>query len=238
MELIISSDNYEKISKKLKYRFRDISLLSTALTHSSYANESKNKPCLSNERLEFLGDSVLGLVVTEYVYSNFPELDEGELTKLKSKIVSESTLNFIANKIELGKYILLGKGEESSGGRSRKSILADCIEALIGAAFLECGYDYVKEILIKNYIDLVIEAIQIELNFDYKTRLQEHIHKYRQGELEYLLLESSGPDNDKTFHIELRFESEVLGQGIGKSKKQAEQVCAKIALNKLGVKIE
>lgn len=213
----------------------DLNLLNTALTHTSYAHEAKGQPKPTHsERIEFLGDSVLGLVVSSYMYRRFPKMDEGELTKLRAYLVCEASLSKYARIIGLGQYILLGKGELVSGGRERNSILADAFESVVGAYYLDQGLEKVE-----NYIlDLMKAELEMMaqhgLNRDYKTRLQEIVQKDGVAEIVYQLLDAKGPDHDKIFDTAVLINGVISGNGSGKSKKEAEQNAAKKALKDMG----
>lgn len=212
------------------YNMVNIDLLNTSLTHSSYANESKGK-FSNNERLEFLGDSILSLIVSEYLFINFPEIPEGNLTKLRASIVSERSIVNMAASIELGKYLLLGKGEESSGGRNRPSILADAFESLIAAIYLDGGIEKAKAFMLKYVINMIEEGFNGEGFRDYKTELQEFLQNESEKEIAYKIVEEYGPDHDKEFVAEVHYGGNSIGRGFGKSKKEAEQQAARIALN-------
>jgi len=207
-----------------------VELLNTALTHSSYANERKGK-FHHNERLEFLGDSILSLIVSEYLFLELPDVSEGNLTKLRASVVSERSLVNIASSIDLGKYILLGKGEEGTGGRKRASILADAFESLIAAIYLDRGIEQAKAFVLK-YIK---ESIEWGLNGkgfrDYKTDLQEILQQESDKEIDYRIVEECGPDHDKAFVAKVYYGGVAIGSGFGKSKKEAEQQAACSALN-------
>ncbi len=221
----------EELQKKLGYTFKDEKLLIRALSHSSYVNE--NHPVgESNERLEFLGDSVLGLVTAENFYTNYTKLPEGELTKLRAAMVCEKSLAGFAKQLDLGKYLLLGKGENLTGGRERPSIQADAFEAIIAAIYLDGGIEEARKFVL-SYID---EAIRRHQSFkDYKTMLQEVVQR-NPGELvEYVLVGETGPDHDKRFAVEVHLNSNVIGKGIGRSKKRAEQEAAREALELMGL---
>ena len=208
------------------YHFNNQGLLRQALTHSSYANERHMKKHSDNERLEFLGDAVLEVTSSEFLYQKYPDYSEGELTKLRASLVCEPTLAFCTRAIDLGKYLYLGKGEDLTGGRNRKSILSDALEAVIGAIFLDGGFANAKEFVLK-YILTDIEHKQ--LFYVSKTILQEVV----QGEhekLTYELISESGPDHNKSFTVEARVGSRVLGEGTGRTKKAAEQEAAYKAL--------
>ena len=213
------------------YRFRNIQLLHNALTHSSYANERWHNSLLSNERLEFLGDSVLGMLVAEYLYKTFPDRPEGELTRMRADMVCEHTLATVANKIGLGEHLLLGHGEERLGGRSRESILADATESVIAACFLDGGLAAAEQ-FVQKYI-LVEVPVSKPNNMDYKTALQELVQQKKNQVLSYALVGQSGPDHDKQFDVEVSLNGNVVGSGSGRSKKRAEQMAAKSAMEKL-----
>ncbi|MBN2618365.1 MAG: ribonuclease III [Spirochaetales bacterium] len=215
-------------SKSLGIRFRRLDLLDLALTHRSYLNINKNN--YNNERLEFLGDSVLGVVVTEYLYKSFPEKKEGELAKIKSYVVSEEVLAKIGLTIGIDSVILFGKGEEASGGRKKNAIIEDAVEALFGAYYLDQGYDKIKKFirsLLIPEIDLVLKG---DYRKDYKTILQELAQKKDKVCPKYVLVEKMGPDHNITFKYEVLIHNNVMGTGIGRSKKSAEQKAAKDAL--------
>ena len=220
-----------ELEKTINYTFKDGSLLTTALTHSSYVNENHSAG-ESNERLEFLGDSVLGLITAENFFKNYKKLPEGELTKLRAATVCEKSLAGFAKQLELGSYLLLGKGEVLTGGRNRPSIQADAFEAIIAAIYLDGGMENARSFVLK-YID---EAIRQHQSFkDYKTMLQEVVQR-NPGELvEYVLTGETGPDHDKRFSVEVHLNSNVIGRGIGKSKKRAEQEAAREALELMGL---
>ena len=213
------------------YRFRNITLLQNALTHSSYANERWHDSLKSNERLEFLGDSILGMVVAEYLYKNFPDRPEGELTRMRADMVCEASLAAIADKIGLGVHLLLGHGEERFGGRERASILADAVESVIAACFLDGGMaaarDFIQQFVLT---DVPVKRLH---NVDYKTALQELVQQKKNQVLSYALVGQSGPDHDKQFEVEVSLNGETVGRGIGRSKKRAEQEAARTAIEKL-----
>ncbi|MCD7774808.1 MAG: ribonuclease III [Clostridiales bacterium] len=215
------------------YEFKDKELLNTALTHSSYANEMQNKVKF-NERLEFLGDSVLGMITAEYFFKNHPEMPEGQLTKLRASMVCEKSLYRFAQTIKLGEFLNLGRGEIHSGGRNRPSILADAFEALIAAIYLDAGFDEAKKFVLGFIANAAVEDNEID---DYKSALQEIIQKNHGEILEYFMAGESGPDHDKTFTVEVHLNSNVIGVGQGHSKKKAEQMAAKEALRLMGIKL-
>lgn len=224
--------NLSEFEKVIGYEFKNKSLLETALTHSSYANEKqKGREC--NERLEFLGDSVLGVITADYFYHNLAHLPEGEMTKKRAACVCEKSLHGFAKEINLGKYLFLGRGEDNTGGRKRASILADAFEAVIGAIYLDGGLEQVRNFVLR-FIK-VAAAKQLSLR-DYKTELQEIIQKNPNEHLTYVLVGESGPDHDKRFEVEVMLNSNVVGCGIGKSKKLAEQQAARQALELMGIK--
>ena len=213
------------------YQFRNISLLQNALTHSSYANERWHNSLLSNERLEFLGDSVLGMLVAEYLYKNFPDRPEGELTRMRADMVCETTLAAAANRIGLGSHLLLGHGEERFGGRSRNSILADAMESIIAASFLDGGIEAALKI-VQKFILVEVPVTKLH-HADYKTALQELVQQKKNQILTYVLVSQSGPDHDKHFEVEVTLNGAVVGTGSGRSKKRAEQEAARMAIEKL-----
>ena len=213
------------------YKFRNISLLQNALTHSSYANERWHNSLLSNERLEFLGDSVLGMLVAEYLYRSFPNRPEGELTRMRADMVCEQTLAAAANRIGLGQHLLLGHGEEQGGGRTRSSILADAMESVIAASFLDGGMEAALQI-VRTFIFVEVPVTKLH-NADYKTQLQEMVQQKKNQILSYELVGQSGPDHDKKFDVEVSLNGSVVGFGSGSSKKRAEQDAARAAIEKL-----
>ena len=213
------------------YQFKNITLLQNALTHSSYANERWHSPLASNERLEFLGDSVLGMVVAEYLFSHFQDRPEGELTRMRADMVCEKTLAAVANRVNLGEHLLLGHGEEQGGGRKRDSILADAVESIIAASFLDGGMEAAKGI-IQRFILSDVPVIKPH-NMDYKTALQEQVQQKKNQVLTYHLVGESGPDHNKQFAVEVQLNGKPIGSGIGSSKKRAEQDAARMALEAL-----
>lgn len=219
---------------KLQYTFRDSSLYHTAMTHTSFANEHRDRRLHHNERLEFLGDSVLGFVTADFLFTHYPDLPEGELTKLRAAVVCEGALCEIARELGIPEQIKLGHGEESGGGRSRPSILADATEALLGAIFLDGGIEPARAFVLRFIPKKVEQALSGGAFTDYKTMLQEIVQKNKQETLEYRLAEQTGPDHDKRFTMELLLNSNVFAEGTGKSKKEAEQMAAKKALQLMG----
>ncbi len=223
------------LEKNLGYTFKNKSLLSNALTHSSYANEVRGG-VTSNERLEFLGDSVLSIIVSEYLYSEFSKLPEGELTKLRASLVCEKSLCAFSRELEVGKFLRLGKGEDKGGGRERNSILADAFEAILAAMYLDGGIEVARKHVMR-FILSELEHTDDEVFKDYKTALQEIIQRNPEEAVSYILTAESGPDHDKRFTVEVHLNSNVIGVGSGKSKKQAEQMAAKQALHLMGAEI-
>lgn len=224
--------SFTALEEAIGYSFHEKGLLSHALTHSSAANE-RHDPFLSNERLEFLGDSVLSVIVSEHIYRHFPDLPEGELTKLRASLVCEQSLFQFADEISLGSHLFLGKGEELTGGRTRPSILADAFEALLAAMFLDGGMEPVKTLVLRFIVPELEHKKPVAFQ-DYKTVLQEIIQKNPEELLEYVLASESGPDHDKRFVVEVHLNSNVIGRGEGRSKKQAEQEAAREALELMG----
>ncbi|MCI8441834.1 MAG: ribonuclease III [Provencibacterium sp.] len=219
-----------RLEKEIGYIFQDKSLIEVALTHSSYANEVKRRTKY-NERLEFLGDAVLSIIVSDYLFHKF-HLPEGELTKLRASLVCEKTLDLFAQKIALGEYLRLGKGEEMTGGRKRPSICSDAFEALIAAIYLDGGIEPARAFVLPFVVGMLEEhATPFK---DYKTLLQEIIQQNPEERLHYVLVEESGPDHDKHFVVEVHLNSNVIGSGEGRSKKTAEQQAARRALELMG----
>ena len=216
------------------YQFKNPALLQNALTHSSYANESRDKNVRSNERLEFLGDSVLGLICARYLYSEYRTLPEGELTKLRAAIVCEGSLYEFACRIGLGDKLLLGRGEKAGGGDHRPSVLADAVEAVLAAIYLDGGMEAAQDFILDFIRDKAREVVKNPQGTDYKTTLQEIVQKNHEDVLTYRLKSESGPDHDKLFVMEVLINSNVLAEGRGHSKKLAEQAAAKAALELMG----
>ena len=219
------------LEKAIGYRFQNIGLLQNALSHSSYANERWHNSLMSNERLEFLGDSVLGMLVADFLYRNFPDRPEGELTRMRADMVCETTLAEIANSLKLGEYLLLGNGEELGGGRTRNSILADAVESVIAACYLD-GAMEAASAFVERFVLINVPTKRMH-NADYKTALQELVQQKKNQVLSYRLVAESGPDHDKQFTVELTLNDAVVGTGIGSSKKRAEQAAAHAAIEKL-----
>ncbi|MBR1763513.1 MAG: ribonuclease III [Eubacterium sp.] len=224
----------QKLQKKIEYTFKDKALLEEALTHSSYANEQQDSTAY-NERMEFLGDAVLSFVSARYLYEKYPDMPEGRLSKLRSSLVCTQSLSSFAKEIDLGDCLRMGKGETASGGASRPSVLEDAFEALIAAIYLDGGIDEAKRFILRF---LAREVENHHSNFkDYKSLLQEIIQQNPDERLSYAVVKTSGPDHDKRFEVELRLNSNIIGKGIGTSKKNAEQKAARQALELMGVEI-
>ena len=219
------------LEKAIGYQFNNISLLQNALAHSSYANERWHNSLMSNERLEFLGDSILGMVVAEYLFRTFPDRPEGELTRMRADMVCEKTLAAVAGRIELGRHLMLGNGEEQGGGRTRDSILADAVESVIAACFLDGGMEAARK-FIQQFVLVEVPVTKLH-NTDYKTALQELVQQKKNQVLSYALVGESGPDHDKHFEVEVSLNGKVVGLGSGSSKKRAEQDAARVAIESL-----
>lgn len=227
----------EKLQREIAYEFKNNELLIQSLTHKSYVNEKPKENLENNERLEFLGDAVLQFVISDILMSDFPHLTEGELSKFRAVLVSEIGLTSIANQIQLGKFLFIGKGEENTGGRRKKSILSDALEALLAAIFLDSkttnGYQKVYTVIHTLFEEEIGRAEKTFTSIDYKTNLQEFTQKLKLGRIQYDLLSETGPDHNKEFVTAVVIESESYGTGTGKSKKIAEQIAATAALKKL-----
>ena len=240
------ADNFSKraaeLEKKIGYSFADREILRLCLTHSSYANEikAKNKHLLCNERLEFLGDSILSLITSEFIFSEYSELPEGELTKIRADAVCEDALSEYSKDISLGSYLFLGRGEEQNGGRERKSICADAFEALIAAIYTdskdkgEDPFENAKSFVLPFVSAHIRSRVSSGASNDYKTKLQQIIQQVNGEMLEYVVVDEYGPDHNKTFVVEAHLNSNVIGRGTGKSKREAEQASAKVALELFG----
>ena len=223
----------EGLQKKLGYAFYDCTLLETAMNHSSYANEHRNEGIESNERLEFLGDSVLGFVTAEYLYARHPGMPEGDLTRIRAALVCEKSLHEAAVRLGLGDHLRLGKGEELGGGRQRPSILADATEAVFAAVYLDGGMAAASQMIHRVLLDWQKEEVVEEKRRDYKTALQELVQQKKNQVLAYALVGQSGPDHDKEFSVEVSLNGTVVGRGTGSSKKRAEQDAARDAIGLL-----
>ncbi len=221
----------KQLEKAIGYTFRDITLLENALSHSSYANERWHNGLKSNERLEFLGDSVLGMVVAEHLYRTCPDRPEGELSRMRADMVCETSLAAIAVKLNLGQQLLLGHGEAISGGNKRASILADAVESVIAAIYLDGGFAPAKS-FIERFV-LTGATVEQPRNMDYKTALQELIQQKKGQVISYRLVRQSGPDHNKEFVVQVCVNDQVVGEGVGSSKKRAEQDAARAALEKM-----
>lgn len=224
----------EAIEAKLDYSFKNRGLLVNALTHSSYANENRGRSRESNERLEFLGDSVLGLVVADALYRRFPDMPEGRMTRMRAQLVCEESLHHVASELGLGEYMRLGRGEEHTGGRSRTSILADAVEALIAAMYLDGGMDVASRFITEHILSALDGGYVA--SGDSKTELQELVQRKSGSVLTYELLGESGPDHDKTFTSQVSLNGKPIGSGSGRTKKEAEQAAAHAALRELNGK--
>lgn len=223
----------KELQKEIGYQFQKEEILLNALTHSSYANEG-HRGLKSNERLEFLGDAVLSIVVSDHIFRHYDHLPEGELTKLRSSLVCEKSLCGFACKIHLGDYLFLSRGEQHTGGRERPSILADAFEALIAAIYIDGGLEQAKKFIL-SFVEPELECQKQAVFVDYKTALQEVIQQNPEERLEYVLAAESGPDHDKRFVVEVHINSNVVGVGEGRSKKDAEQAAAKETLAMMGM---
>lgn len=221
----------KSLEKKINYTFRSPALLENALTHSSYANEHREEGISSNERLEFLGDSILGLVVAEHLYRLRPDLPEGDLTRIRATLVCENSLVEVAKTLGVGDYLKLGKGEQAGGGRERPSIQADAVEAILAAVYLDGGIGQVRKIIHALILEQGTEKTAAAR--DYKTALQEIVQRENGKTLSYRLIAESGPDHAKLFTMEVQLNGETIGSGQGKSKKEAEQAAAKTAVKSL-----
>ncbi|OXS78520.1 ribonuclease III [Domibacillus enclensis] len=223
------NNEFKEFQEKMGVRFQNESLLKQAFTHSSYVNEHRRKPYEDNERLEFLGDAVLELTVSQFLYKTYPVMSEGELTKLRAAVVCEPSLVTFANELQFGKLILLGKGEEMTGGRLRPALLADVFEAYIGALYLDQGMEAVLPFL-ENAVFPKISAGAFSHVMDFKSQLQEYVQRELKGAPSYRILEEKGPAHNKEFITEVSLNGAVLGTGSGRSKKEAEQFAARMAL--------
>lgn len=225
--------NFAEFEEKIKYIFKDKNTLKLAFTHSSYANEKKLGKLAYNERLEFLGDAALELIISKFIYSKFPQMPEGELTKLRASIVCEGSLAKKARELEIGKYLLLGKGEELTGGRQRESVLADAFESVIGAICVDGGILEAEEYVLTQMEEVIYNLKQSFKNADFKTSLQELIQKNSTTPVIYTIINENGPDHGKIFTAQVTHNGVFLGEGTGKSKKEAEQSAACDAIKKI-----
>lgn len=215
------------------YKFENPAILRMALTHTSYANENREQGIQSNQRLEFLGDSVLSLIVSKYLYTKYPDLPEGELTRIRAGVVCEKALSECAQSIDLGRRLLLGKGEQQSGGRERASILSDAFESLIGAIYMDSGFDTARDWVLAHLKPMIGHTACGKGINDYKTALQEEVQKNPGSRIEYVIAEQTGPDHDRNYIIELYVDGKLFGKGKGKTKKEAEQSAAKEAVKRV-----
>ncbi len=225
---MLNEDEIRELSHKLKYHFKDKKLIVTALTHSSYVNENKLKYSDNNERLEYLGDAVLDAVISEYLYRKNKDVEEGVLTKERASIVCESSLSLCGQKLELGKYLILGKGEEHNGGRNRHSMIADAVEAIIGAIYIDGGWEAAKKTALYILDDVIHKASVGLLNRDFKSLVQEKFQAKGDTLIKYVVAKEEGPDHNKTFYIDLIVNGKRMSSGVGKSKKEAEQQAAQL----------
>lgn len=223
----------ETLEARIGYTFHDRRLLQNALMHSSYANENRARGCTSNERLEFLGDSVLGMVTAMRLYRLYPDMPEGKLSRLRAELVCEQSLHAVALELGLGSYIRLGHGEARNGGRERPSILADAVEAIIAAIYLDGGLESAQRFILDHILTGLTEG-QMHHVADYKTDLQERVQRKPGQALEYTLLSESGPDHNKSFTMNVLLNGSEIGRGTGRTKKEAEQSAAKSALERMG----
>lgn len=223
--------NNDLFEKTIQYSFNNKDLLITALTHSSYCREQGHLPKDNNERLEFLGDAFFDAIISDILFHKLSDLDEGKLSKIRSIIVCERSLASIASEMNLGEYLYMGKGEALSGGRNKDSILADALEAVIGAIYLDAGYDMAKSFVSKHFAQIIEDACSGKIVNDFKTRLQEVLQKKDKNiSILYSLDKTEGPEHNKTFYMSLMYNNEIIGTGVGKTKKEAEQNAAKEAL--------
>ena len=223
-------ERLHELEQHLDYTFHDLRLLRAALYHSSYANEHRAQSVSSNERLEFLGDAVLGFVSADYLYRKHPDLPEGELTRIRAALVCEDSLHEVAQRLHLGDFLMLGKGEESGGGRHRPSILADAVEAVLAAVYLDGGIDEARALVHRILLEKEPEQVVESRRRDCKTELQELVQRKPNQELRYELVSESGPDHAKVFTVAVMLNGQVVGLGSGHSKKEAEQSAARTAL--------
>lgn len=221
-----------ELEQQLRINFKQKSLLHQAFTHSSYVNEHRQQDFSDNERLEFLGDAVLELGVSQYLYSTYQQMPEGELSKLRASIVCEPSLENFARDLQFGKYLLLGRGEAQTGGRDRPAILADVFEAFLGALYLDQGYEKVLEFL-GEYVFPKIKIGAFSHGMDYKSELQEFVQQDKNQKVTYEVVEEKGPSHDREFLVHVSINGNTIGDGLGRSKKEAEQRAAKLALDKL-----
>ncbi|MDY0093876.1 MAG: ribonuclease III [Candidatus Vecturithrix sp.] len=231
----IREQEYEQLYERLGYRFQNYTLLRQALTHRSFVNETGDPEIEDNEKFEFLGDSVLGLVISDFLFQNFPRFREGDLSRVKSHVVSEPFLAEIARQLDLGTFLLLGKGEAASGGHEKNSLLSNCYEAIVASIYLDGGIEAAWKFLLSCFQERIEILIEQQHILDHKSLLQEHSQEMFNCTPVYRLRQITGPDHDKTFEVELLIKREVFSMGSGKNKKEAEQAAAKEALAKLNI---
>jgi ribonuclease III, bacterial len=219
----MENKNVKELEEKIGYEFQELKLLKQAMTHSSFSNENKLERLVNNERLEFLGDAVLEVISSEFLFEKYPQMLEGDLTKLRASIVCEPTLATCARTISLGKFLFLGKGEHNTGGRNRDSIISDALEAVIGAIYLDGGFASAKEFILKFILTDIEDK---HLFYDSKTILQEIIQGEYSGNLTYVIIEENGPDHNKEFKVNALLGEKIVGTGKGRTKKAAEQQAA------------
>ena len=224
--------NSRELEKRIGYEFRDKSLLETALTHPSKANE--NRGMEDNQRLEFLGDAVVDLIVGEHLYKRMPDVNEGVLTKQRALIVCADSFFLVSKKIELGEFMYFGKGEILNGGKHKKNIIADGFEALMGAVFMDSDYETTKKVVLRLLEDIINKAVEGKLTYDYKSTLQEYVHRKKIKNFGYNLVKITGPEHNQVFTSEVVINGRVYGTGSGKNKKESEQHAALEALKKMG----
>ncbi|WP_027351990.1 ribonuclease III [Desulfotomaculum nigrificans] len=227
-------DEYvNRLKAKIGFEWSNPSLLTQALTHSSCVHESRGQGLHHNQRLEFLGDAVLELLISEYLYQRFPDRTEGELTKMRAASVCEPSLAKVARGLDLGRCLRMGRGEERSGGRERPSILADAFEALLGAIYLDHGLEAARKFVLEQLNPIITDVVAGRLDRDYKTELQERLQQNSPDPVSYVIMKETGPDHDKVFTAGVIYRGQIIGQGSGHSKKEAEQQAAKDAFNRL-----
>jgi len=224
---------FEALERRLGYRFKDRGLLEHALTHKSRAHEDASGGVADNESLEFLGDAVLGFVVADMLFQEFPQYDEGQKSKVKAALVSTAALSILAERLGLGEHLLLGRGEEKTGGRRKQALLADTCEALIAAVYLDGGIEEARRLLLRELAEDIGRARTPEFLRDFKSALQEHLQSHERPLPDYVIASATGPDHDKLFHVEVRVEGELLAEAVGRTKKDAEQEAARRALEKM-----
>lgn len=224
----------KKFEASIAYEYKNIELLDIAFTHSSYINQHNDSP-KHNERLEFLGDSVVNLIVTDILFREHEDLPEGDLTRIRASLICEDSFAWASEFMDIPNYILLGKGEELSGGRKRKSLMADSFEAFCGSLYLDSNFETLQKVLTNKFQGRVVEYIKNHKVIDYKTMLQEEVQKISRERIKYHLIKDIGPDHNKVFYFEVVMGTKVLGKGKGQSKKEAEHMAAKDALEKMSI---